>query len=69
MDDYVDVPILAASLSKRARGYTSLGLPDPRGLTPGSPGRRGMDPAGSGSAPCVTSREQTGAVPRVCRRT
>ena len=32
--DYVDVdvPILASSLSKRARGYTSLGFPDPRGL-------------------------------------
>ena len=34
--DYVDadVPILASSLTKRARGYTSLGFPDPRGLTP-----------------------------------
>ncbi len=33
--DYVDseVPILASSLSKRARGYTSLGFPDPRGLS------------------------------------
>jgi len=32
--DYVDadVPILASSLTKRARGYTSLGFPDPRGL-------------------------------------
>jgi integrase len=29
--DYVDVPILASSLTKRARGYTSLGFPDPRG--------------------------------------
>jgi len=37
--DYVDadVPILASSLTKRARGYTSLGFPDPRGLT-----RRGI---------------------------
>ena len=34
--DYVDVdvPILASSLTKRARGYTSLGFPDPCGLTP-----------------------------------
>lgn len=34
--DYVDadVPILASSLTKRARGYTSLGFPDPRGLPP-----------------------------------
>lgn len=32
--DYVDidVPVIASSLSKRARGYTSLGFPDPRGL-------------------------------------
>ena len=30
----VDVPILASSLSKRSRGYTSLGFPDPRGLVP-----------------------------------
>jgi superfamily II DNA or RNA helicase len=32
--DYVDadVPILASSLTKRARGYTNLGFPDPRGL-------------------------------------
>ena len=38
--DYVDVdvPILASSLSKRARGYTSLGFPDPRGLTPSGVG-------------------------------
>jgi len=28
----VDVPILASSLSKRARVCTSLGFPDPRGL-------------------------------------
>lgn len=30
--DYVDVgvPVLAASLAKRARGYVSLGFPDPR---------------------------------------
>jgi superfamily II DNA or RNA helicase len=34
--DYVDqrVPILASSLAKRARGYTSLGFPDPRSLGP-----------------------------------
>jgi superfamily II DNA or RNA helicase len=31
--DYVDVgvPVLAASVGKRARGYLSLGFPDPRG--------------------------------------
>ncbi|MGB7964537.1 MAG: DEAD/DEAH box helicase family protein [Propionicimonas sp.] len=31
--DYVDVrvPVLAASVAKRARGYLSLGFPDPRG--------------------------------------
>jgi hypothetical protein len=30
---YVDVgvPVLAASVGKRARGYLSLGFPDPRG--------------------------------------
>ena len=34
MHDYIDadVPILASSLTKRARGYTNLGFPDPRGL-------------------------------------
>jgi superfamily II DNA or RNA helicase len=34
--DYVDVDvgILASSPTKRARGYTSLGFPDPRGLVP-----------------------------------
>jgi hypothetical protein len=34
--DYHDVkaPVLAASLAKRAPGYTSLGFPDPRHLTP-----------------------------------
>ena len=34
--DYHDVktPVLAASLTKRAPGYTSLGFPDPRRLTP-----------------------------------
>ncbi|MCZ3386147.1 MAG: DEAD/DEAH box helicase, partial [Actinomycetia bacterium] len=32
--DYVDVgvPVLASSMLKRARGYKSLGFPDPRGL-------------------------------------
>ena len=32
MHDYYDlqVPVLAASLSKRAPGYVSLGFPDPR---------------------------------------
>lgn len=32
--DYVDVdvPVLASSLAKRARGYTSFGMPDPRHL-------------------------------------
>lgn len=29
----VDVPVLAAALSKRAPGYTSLGFPDPRKST------------------------------------
>jgi len=34
--DYVDVDvrILASSLTTRARGYTGLGFPDPRGLVP-----------------------------------
>jgi superfamily II DNA or RNA helicase len=34
--DYHDVktPVLAASLAKRAPGYTNLGFPDPRRLTP-----------------------------------
>ena len=34
--DYHDVhtPVLAASLAKRAPGYTSLGFPDPRHLAP-----------------------------------
>lgn len=29
----VEVPVLAAALTKRAPGYTSLGFPDPRKLT------------------------------------
>ncbi len=35
--DYVDVavPVLASSLAKRARGYVSLGFPDPRGQSSG----------------------------------
>lgn len=46
--DYHDVktPVLAASLTKRAPGYTSLGFPDPRRLTPMSAVNRGVPPAG-----------------------
>jgi len=43
--DYHDVKtaVLAASLTKRAPGYTSLGFPDPRHLapTPSTPDRAG----------------------------
>ena len=51
--DYHDVPtgVLAASLAKRAPGYTSLGFPDPRRLTltPSSP---------AGAAPTSDHREE-----------
>ena len=47
--DYHDVRtgVLAASLAKRAPGYTSLGFPDPRhlSLTPSIPDRPGSDPS------------------------
>jgi superfamily II DNA or RNA helicase len=48
--DYHDVQttVLAASLTKRAPGYTSLGFPDPRRLTP-TPST--PDTAASGSNP------------------
>ena len=40
--DYVDadVPMLASSMAKRARGYKSLGFPDPRGLLSQGPSPR-----------------------------
>jgi len=40
--DYVDVgvPVLASSMAKRARGYTGLGFPDPRGLIANLPSPR-----------------------------
>jgi len=48
--DYHDVQtaVLAASLTKRTPGYTSLGFPDPRRLTP-TPST--LDTAASGSNP------------------
>jgi len=58
--DYHDVQtaVLAASLTKRAPGYTSLGFPDPRRLTP-TPST--LDTAAPGKQPSPAMTQRSGS--------